>query len=67
MGLGVQATEAFSGLSWKKKKKAVMFLYSIYNVSSIMISAFYILFYLTIEETLRALRYTVLLITEEEK
>lgn len=50
-----------------KKKEAVMFLDSIYNVSSIMISAFYILFYLTIEETFRALRYTVLLITEEEK
>lgn len=52
--------------STEKKKKAVMFLYSIYNVSSIMISAFYILFYLTIEETLMALQYTVLLITEEE-
>lgn len=43
-----------------------MFLDSIYYVPSIMISAFYVLFPLAIIETLWALRYRVLLITEEE-
>ena len=42
------------------------FLDSIYYVPSIMISAFYVLFPLTIIETLWTWQFRVLLITEEE-